>query len=49
MTSESHPTHPMLETWEDFLNVQPQEFREEPAQTFGMQVVIVSKFMRWYR
>ena len=45
------PGRPTLETWEDFLNVQPQDFREDPAQgqSFGLQVGIVTKFMRWYR
>ena len=50
MASESQPTRPMLETWEDLINVQPQEYREEALPTsFGMQAGILSKFMRWYR
>ncbi|KAL4218097.1 hypothetical protein ACF0H5_022833 [Mactra antiquata] len=41
---------PALETWEDLLNVQPEQYKEEqPTGTIAFQVGVVAKFMRWYR
>ncbi|WAR16940.1 hypothetical protein MAR_031534, partial [Mya arenaria] len=37
-----------IETWEDLLNIQRIEYKEEPQPTtIGFQVGVVAKFMRW--
>ncbi|KAH3711345.1 hypothetical protein DPMN_070850 [Dreissena polymorpha] len=37
-----------LETWEDFLNVQSEEYKDAHG-SLHFQIGIISKFMRWYR
>ncbi|XP_052762035.1 uncharacterized protein LOC128204677 [Mya arenaria] len=39
-----------IETWEDLLNIQRIEYKEEPQPTtIGFQVGVVAKFMRWIK
>ena len=45
-SAHPEPGRPVIETWEDLMNVQRQEYKEENKSPI---FTMVAKFMRWYR